>query len=83
MIYSVVPVSVFHRGFTDVSIYSEELIRSQKVAGMGYHVKKKGRRRERVYIDIPTRSLKVLKLILFFWNSFRFIVKLSGKQSLV
>ena len=42
LIYSVVPVSsVFHRGFTDVSIYSEELIRSQKVAEMGYHVKKK------------------------------------------
>ena len=46
-------------------------------------LKKKGRRRECVYIDMPMRGLKVLKLILFFWNSFRFIVKLSGKQSLV
>lgn len=46
--------------------------------------KKKGRRRECVYIDMPMRGLKVLKLILFFfWNSFRFMVKLSGKQSLV
>lgn len=67
MIYSGVPVSsVFQRGFTDVSIYSEELIRSQKVTGMAYCVKKKkkkGRRRECVYVDIPTRSLRVLKLI--------------------
>lgn len=48
MIYSGVPVSsVFQRGFTDVSIYSEELIRSQKVTGMAYCVKKKKKRKEK------------------------------------
>ena len=42
LIYSVVPVSsVFQRGFTDVTTYSEESIWGQKVTGMGYQVKKK------------------------------------------